>query len=116
MIRRPPLALPPPSCRSRRPLHTVICNAGIMAVPDFQRSADGHELQFATNHLGHFLLVQLLLPVLLDTAKQAGTLGRVVVLSSAAHFYGYKEGVRWAAGWGGGLLGGLLAGMEGLGG
>lgn len=53
----------------------LVNNAGIMAVP-FSRSPDGVELQFATNHLGHFALTNLLLPVLRD---------RVVVVSSTTH-------------------------------
>ncbi|CAN5346785.1 oxidoreductase [soil metagenome] len=53
----------------------LVNNAGIMAVP-FSRSVDGVELQFATNHLGHFALTNLLLPRLTD---------RVVVVSSIAH-------------------------------
>ncbi len=53
----------------------LINNAGIMGVP-FSRSADGIELQFATNHLGHFALTNLLLARLTD---------RVVVVSSIAH-------------------------------
>ena len=53
----------------------LVANAGVMAVP-FARSVDGHELQLATNHLGHFALALLLLPRLGD---------RVVVVSSSAH-------------------------------
>lgn len=53
----------------------LVNNAGIMAVPR-ARSADGFELQLATNHLGHFALANLLLPRLTD---------RVVVVGSAAH-------------------------------
>jgi WW domain-containing oxidoreductase len=55
----------------------LICNAGVMAIPRLQQ-AYGYELQFFTNHIGHFILVGALLPALADT-------GRVVVLSSAAH-------------------------------
>lgn len=69
-----------------------------MACP-FSLSADGHEMQFATNHLGHFLLVEEMLPVLKRSAQQASQNSRVVVLSSAAHFNPYKpqEGgpIRW---------------------
>jgi NAD(P)-dependent dehydrogenase (short-subunit alcohol dehydrogenase family) len=62
------------------PLHILINNAGVMAVPDRQFSPEGHELQFATNHLGHFRLALGLLPSL----RAAGG-ARVVVLSSRAH-------------------------------
>jgi NAD(P)-dependent dehydrogenase (short-subunit alcohol dehydrogenase family) len=47
-----------------RPLHLLINNAGIMTPPSRQLSADGIELQFATNHLGHFALTAQLLPLL----------------------------------------------------
>jgi len=55
----------------------IIANAGVMATP-FGRTADGFETQFGTNHLGHFVLVNRLAPLL-----KAGS--RVVVLSSAGH-------------------------------
>ncbi len=64
---------------SGRPLDRLINNAGIMATPE-QRTPDGYELQFATNHLGHFLLTGLLLPAL---RKAPGA--RVVALSSTGH-------------------------------
>ena len=60
-------------------LDGVIANAGIMAT-DFGRTADGFELQFGTNHLAHFVLVNRLAPLLL-----AGAPARVVVMSSGAH-------------------------------
>ncbi|WP_345713060.1 oxidoreductase, partial [Kineococcus glutinatus] len=60
------------------PLDVLVANAGIMAVPQ-GRTADGFELQFGTNHLGHFALVNLLLPQVTD---------RVVVVSSGAHRMG----------------------------
>jgi NAD(P)-dependent dehydrogenase (short-subunit alcohol dehydrogenase family) len=84
----------PPLRRSGRPLHVLLCNAGIMALPKFATSADGHELQFATNHLGHFALVQQLLPLITKTAQQAGAEGRIVVLSSSAHFHSYSNGIK----------------------
>ena len=59
----------------------LINNAGIMACP-LSHTEQGHELQFATNHLGHFLFTQLLTPALV-TAGSA----RVITLSSAAHKY-----------------------------
>jgi NAD(P)-dependent dehydrogenase (short-subunit alcohol dehydrogenase family) len=46
------------------PIHLLINNAGVMTPPDHQRTADGFELQFGTNHLGHFALVAHLMPLL----------------------------------------------------
>lgn len=57
----------------------LINNAGIMAGP-LVRSAKGYESQFATNHLGHFLMTGLLAPALLNAASP-----RVVALSSLGH-------------------------------
>jgi len=62
-----------------RPLDLLIGNAGIMACPQ-GTTADGFELQFGTNHLGHFRLVRDLLPMLTD-----GPGKRVVLLSSSGH-------------------------------
>lgn len=61
----------------KQPLHAVICNAGIMAPPRLEQ-AFGYELQFFTNHIGHFLLVTSLLPHVAGDA-------RIVVVSSNAH-------------------------------
>ncbi|GAA2212603.1 SDR family oxidoreductase [Nonomuraea monospora] len=47
-----------------RPIHLLINNAGVMTPPDRQTTADGFEVQFGTNHLGHFALVGHLLPLL----------------------------------------------------
>ncbi|MDA0565017.1 SDR family oxidoreductase [Streptomonospora sp. S1-112] len=47
-----------------RPIHILINNAGVMTPPDRQTTADGFELQFGTNHLGHFALAAHLLPLL----------------------------------------------------
>jgi NAD(P)-dependent dehydrogenase (short-subunit alcohol dehydrogenase family) len=62
------------------PLSILVNNAGVMAVPELRRSPEGHELQFATNHLGHFRLALALLPAL----RAAGG-ARVVSVSSRAH-------------------------------
>jgi NAD(P)-dependent dehydrogenase (short-subunit alcohol dehydrogenase family) len=47
-----------------RPIHILVNNAGVMTPPDRQTTVDGFELQFGTNHLGHFALVAHLLPLL----------------------------------------------------
>lgn len=61
----------------------------------FQLSADGIESQFATNHLGHFYLTELLLDKMKQTAKTSGLEGRIVILSSTAHNMAYKGGFRF---------------------
>ncbi|MEE2732737.1 MAG: oxidoreductase [Pseudomonadota bacterium] len=63
-------------------LDVLVNNAGVMA-PPYSKTADGFESQFGTNHLGHFALTALLLP-LLEKAEA----GRVVVVSSVAHRLG----------------------------
>jgi NAD(P)-dependent dehydrogenase (short-subunit alcohol dehydrogenase family) len=65
-------------------LNILINNAGVMAIPEQTFTADGHEMQFGTNHLGHFLLFQLLKPALLASATPEFP-SRVVNLSSAGH-------------------------------
>jgi WW domain-containing oxidoreductase len=72
--------------RTRR-LDALIANAGIMALPTLQQ-AHGYELQFFTNHIGHFMLITGLLDTLTDNA-------RVVMLSSAAHAMAPKGGIEF---------------------
>lgn len=67
-------------------LDVLICNAGIMALPQLQVK-DGLELQFLTNHMGHFLLATLLKDALISSQ------GRLVMLSSAAHQLTVKGGI-----------------------
>ncbi|CAL5207140.1 unnamed protein product [Lathyrus oleraceus] len=74
-------------------LCSVKNNAGVMFCP-FQLSQDGIEMQFATNHLGHFMLTNLLLDKMKQTAKTTGIEGRIINLSSIAHTYTYEEGIR----------------------
>ena len=64
-----------------RPLSILVNNAGVMACP-LGRTKDGFEMQFGTNHLGHFLLATLLVPAL-----EKGAPSRLVSLSSAGHIY-----------------------------
>jgi len=80
-----------------QPLDMLICNAGIMGLPE-RRVSHGVEQQFAVNHLGHFLLVNRLLDQV--TAAEDG---RVVVVSSELHRRAPAQGIKfddlaWAAG------------------
>jgi NAD(P)-dependent dehydrogenase (short-subunit alcohol dehydrogenase family) len=63
-------------------LNILINNAGVMAIP-YRQTADGFEMQFGTNHLGHFALTGKLLPILQKTPDS-----RVVTVSSYAHILG----------------------------
>ena len=69
-----------------RPLHLLVNNAGVMAIPQ-RTTADGFEMQLGTNHLGHMALTLRLLPLLARTGAQ-GTTSRVVTLSSNVHKMG----------------------------
>jgi len=87
--------------RTRHKRLDVLCNnAGVMALP-YRKTADGFEMQFGTNHLGHFALTGLLLDLVLQTPA-----ARVVTVSSGAHRMGrirfgdlhWERGYRkWAA-------------------
>ena len=68
-------------------LDAIVCNAGIMALPRLEK-AHGYELQFFTNHIGHFMLVTGLLDQLTPS-------GRVVMLSSAAHLRAPNGGIEF---------------------
>lgn len=70
-------------------LDTLVLNAGTMANPP-TKTEEGYEVQFGTNHIGHFLLTKLLLPKLLETVGNASPAAptpdvRIVVLSSMGH-------------------------------
>src|SRR5215468_3185586 len=80
------------SVRSTYPALHVLCNnAGVMAIP-YRTTADGFEMQFGTNHLGHFALTGLLLDRLLATPG-----ARVVTVSSNAHKWAaiYWDDLQW---------------------
>ncbi len=69
------------------PIHRLICNAGIMALPELEISY-GVEKQFLTNHLGHYLLIKRLIPQL-----TAANNARIVILSSMGHQQAPKQGI-----------------------
>ncbi|KAI0056632.1 NAD-P-binding protein [Artomyces pyxidatus] len=78
-------------------LHILYNNGGIMFPPVEMLTKQGYDAQFGVNVLGHFYLTKLLLPTLLETAKNSppGTV-RVVTLSSAGHnFLAPPEGIKW---------------------
>lgn len=64
-------------------LDLLVNNAGVMTPPKYRTTEDGFELQFGTNHLGHFALTGRLLPALLESAHP-----RVVTVASIAHHGG----------------------------
>src|SRR5262245_31719369 len=66
----------------RDTIDLVINNAGVMGIPE-RKTADGYEMQFGTNHLGHWTLTALLLPAL-----QRADGSRVVTVTSTAHHMG----------------------------
>lgn len=66
------------------PLHILINNAGVLA-PKFTLSKDKIELHFATNHLGHFLLTNLLLETMKITSHEQQIEGRIINVSSEGH-------------------------------
>jgi NAD(P)-dependent dehydrogenase (short-subunit alcohol dehydrogenase family) len=66
------------AARALPPIGAIVCNAGIQVVSAITYNDDGYETTFAVNHLGHFLLVNLLLRYLDDHA-------RIVVVSSGTH-------------------------------
>lgn len=70
-------------------LDLLINNAGVMACP-LDRTAEGHEMQFGTNHLGHFLLTCLLVPALESSGN-----ARIINLSSGGHKYCTVELEDW---------------------
>lgn len=70
-------------------IDVLICNAGVMALQRLEK-VDGVEKQFATNHLGHFLLA-----AHLQQAIRAAPQGRVVVLTSGVLTWSSREGIEW---------------------
>jgi NAD(P)-dependent dehydrogenase (short-subunit alcohol dehydrogenase family) len=68
------------------PLGLLVNNAGLMTPPRYRQTEDGHELQFGTNHLGHFALTGRLLPALLAAPES-----RVVTVASIAHHQGRAD-------------------------
>ncbi|MDA0635459.1 SDR family NAD(P)-dependent oxidoreductase [Nonomuraea sp. MCN248] len=69
------------------PVDALVCNAGVVLPEAGGRTVDGFETTFAVNHLAHYLLSRLLLPVLADGA-------RIVLTTSGAHDPATRAGLR----------------------
>jgi len=70
------------------PLRALVCNAGLQVHKGPQLSPDGYELTFAVNHLGHFLLTNLLLARLVRNAP-----ARIVIVASGVHDPKFRTGM-----------------------
>ncbi|KAH8601074.1 short-chain dehydrogenase/reductase-like protein [Bisporella sp. PMI_857] len=70
--------------KSNNQVNILVNNAGVLGFGDLQLTEDGHEVHFATNHLGHFLLFQLLKPALLASSTSSFN-SRVVNVASPSH-------------------------------
>jgi NAD(P)-dependent dehydrogenase (short-subunit alcohol dehydrogenase family) len=79
-------------------IHYVFNNAGIMATKNFTKTLDGIEAQFAINHVGHFLLTGLLLPLITKAAATAAASGdhslpvRIINITSNGYIF---QGIRF---------------------
>lgn len=71
------------------PVDVIMCNAGIMGLPELRQNY-GLEMQFLTNHLGHFLLVNRLLNAVLQAPA-----GRIVMVSSLGHYFSVPGGINF---------------------
>ena len=65
-------------------IDVLVLNAGVMAIPSLERTVDGLERTWATNHVGHFLLASLLKPALERSAAETGDARVIAVASGAA--------------------------------
>lgn len=74
------------STDSNRKIDVLMCNAGVMAIPDRQLTVDGYERTFQTNHLGHFLFTAKLIPALSPNA-------RIINVSSTAYMFAGPSGL-----------------------
>lgn len=99
----------------RRPVHTLINNAGVMTPPERLTTADGFELQWGSNFLGHFALTMRLLPTLLEADRP-----RVATMSSGMAAFGsinfrdldWQRNYRPERAYGQSKLGNLLMGLQ----
>jgi NAD(P)-dependent dehydrogenase (short-subunit alcohol dehydrogenase family) len=79
-----------------RPIHILINNAGVMAPATRHTTADGFELQFETNYLGHFALVARLLPLLRAGHARVTTLSSIAARTGRIAFDDLQSGQRYS--------------------
>ncbi|QHC69700.1 SDR family oxidoreductase [Rathayibacter sp. VKM Ac-2801] len=68
------------------PLHLLVANAGVMTPPQRRTTSDGFELQFGTNHLGHFALIGRLLPLLRAGSARVVSQVSIAAAQGAVHW------------------------------
>jgi NAD(P)-dependent dehydrogenase (short-subunit alcohol dehydrogenase family) len=81
-----------------RPIHLLINNAGVMDPPRRQSTADGFELQWGTNHLGHFALTARLLPLLTQGRARVTTQSSISARSGAINWDDLNFEKSWSSG------------------
>ncbi|KAF2104586.1 retinol dehydrogenase 14 [Rhizodiscina lignyota] len=75
-------------------LDVLMCNAGVMGI-DADQTKDGYEIQFGINHVAHALLIKLLLPTMLETAKLPDADVRIINMSSWGHKQAPSYGIQF---------------------
>jgi NAD(P)-dependent dehydrogenase (short-subunit alcohol dehydrogenase family) len=95
-------------------LDILVNNAGVMALPERQETVDGFELQFGTNHLGHFALTAQLLPLLSAARGRVVSLASIAARNGAIHFddLNAQNGYRAWEAYGQSKLACLMFGLE----
>ncbi|KAH7432093.1 hypothetical protein KP509_07G007800 [Ceratopteris richardii] len=78
------------------PLNILINNAGVFC-KTFRRSEEGLEMTFATNHLGHFLLTNLLVGRMVESARTSDVEGRIINVSSCLHSWVSRPGIHFSS-------------------
>jgi NAD(P)-dependent dehydrogenase (short-subunit alcohol dehydrogenase family) len=78
-----------------RRLNILMCNAGLMSFSSPGLTKDGYEIHLGTNHLGHALLIKLLLPLLEETSASGGDARIVSLTSTMVNYYAPKAGINF---------------------
>ncbi|ESZ96438.1 short-chain dehydrogenase/reductase [Sclerotinia borealis F-4128] len=78
--------------KTKDQVNILINNADVMGIEELKFTEDGHEITFASNYLGHFLLLQLLKPALLASSRCGGyNYGSAYAISNLANIYGQRN-------------------------